>query len=79
MSYGTVRTFKTKAALKRQVEELGADNVGVFGTSMFGNETASTVADLAGTSAVIVGPNVYSKRTWYANVKVKRDGTIYVA
>lgn len=79
MSYGTDRTFKTKAELRRRVEEVGAENVGVFGTSLFGNETATTVAELADTSAVIVGPDVYSKRSWYANVKTKKDGTIVVA
>lgn len=78
MSYG-VSGYKTKKALKEAVAEKGAENVGVFGTSMFGNENASTVAELAGTSAVIVGPDVYNKRDWYANVKVKKDGTIYVA
>jgi len=79
MSYGTDTTYKTKAALRRAVEEQGAENVGVFGTSMFGNEEAVNVAELAGTNAVIVGPDVYTRRNWYANVKVKRDGTIYIA
>lgn len=78
MSYGTIG-YKTKKALKDAVAEKGAENVGVFGTSMFGDENASTVADLAGTHAVIVGPDVYNKRIWYANVKIKKDGTIYVA
>jgi predicted esterase YcpF (UPF0227 family) len=78
MSYGTNRTFKTKAELRRRVAEVGAENVGVFGTSLFGNETAETVADLAGTSAVIVGPDVYNRRNWYANVVRKSDGTITI-
>lgn len=78
MSYGTDRTFKSKKALRDAVAAEGADNVGVFGTSLFGNETASTVADLAGTSAVIVGPDVYNRRTWYANVARKADGTIVI-
>lgn len=78
MSYG-VSGFPTKKSLKDTVAEVGAENVSVFGTSLFGNEDASSVADLAGTSAVIVGPDVYSKRDWYASVKVKKDGTIYIA
>lgn len=78
MSYGTDRRFKTKKALKEAVTAEGAENVGVFGTSLFGNETAASVADLAGTSAVIVGPDVYTQRNWYANVKRKKDGTIVV-
>jgi len=78
MSYGTDRTFKTKSALKLAVDLEGAENVGVFGTSIFGDERANTVADLAGTSAVIVGPDVYRTRNWYANVVTKRDGTITI-
>jgi predicted esterase YcpF (UPF0227 family) len=69
MSYGTFTKFKTKAELRRKVEEVGADKVAVFGTSMFGDENATTVAELADTSAVIVGPDVYNRRNWYANVK----------
>lgn len=79
MSYGTDRTFKTKKALREAVAAEGANRVGVFGTSVFGNEVANTVADLANNpAAVIVGPDVYSKRSWYARVKVKTDGTIVI-
>lgn len=77
MSYG-VTGFKSKAALKARVAEVGAENVNVFGTSFFGNETATTVAELAGTSEVIVGPDVYNDRRWYANVKRGKDGVIKV-
>jgi hypothetical protein len=79
MSYGTDKRYASKKALREDVEARGADRVGVFGTSIFGNETATTVAELAGTFEVIVGPDVYTDRRWYANVKVKKDGTIYVA
>ncbi len=65
MSYGTVRPFKTKKALREAVEAEGADKVSVFGTSVFGNETALTVAGLRPTD-IIVGPDVYHKRSWYA-------------
>jgi hypothetical protein len=79
MSYG-VRGFKSKKDLKDAVAERGAENVAVFGTSMFGDENGATVADLADNlRAVIVGPDVYNDRKWYANVKTKRDGTIYIA
>lgn len=75
MSYGTDRGHKTKKALKDDIAKRGADAVGVFGTSLFGNETANTVAELKD-SDVVVGPNVYSDRKWYANGrelrKVKR-------
>lgn len=81
MSYGTDRTFKTKKALRDAVESEGADNVGIFGTSLFGNESASTVAELAdteGARGVIVGPDVYNKRSWYANAIRKADGTVVI-
>ena len=78
MSYG-VSGYKTKKALKEAVAEKGAENIQVFGTSLFGNENATTVAELAQfPSAVIVGPDVYNKRDWYANVATKKDGTIYI-
>lgn len=70
MSYG-VDGFKTKKALREAVEGLGADEVAVYGTSMFGNETAQTVAELRPTD-VIVGPDVYNKRSWYATFDGKR-------
>lgn len=73
MSFGTVETFKTKAALRRAVEERGAENVMVHDTSAFNGAGVVSVASLAGTSAAIVGPDVYNKRDWYANVKVKID------
>lgn len=65
MSYG-VRGFATKKALREAVVEHGAENIGVFGTSIFGNENASTVAELW-PDDVIVGPDVYVRRKWYAN------------
>lgn len=80
MSYGTDRPFKSKKALREAVEAEGADKVGVFGTSMFGNETASTVEELADLddAAVIVGPDVYNKRDWYANAYRGRDGKVRI-
>jgi hypothetical protein len=80
MSYGTNRTFKSKEALREAVEAEGADNVTVFGTSIFGNETATTVEELAdlGGSDVIVGPDVYNKRDWYANAVRGRDGKVKI-
>jgi hypothetical protein len=80
MSYGTTAKFKSKKALKEAVEARGAENVGIFGTSIFGNETASNVAELADqdASAVIVGPDVYSDRRWYANAVRGKDGKVKV-
>lgn len=80
MSYGTDRSFKTKKALREAVEAEGADKVGVFGTSMFGNENATTVEELADESSteVIVGPDVYSDRRWYANAVRGKDGKVRI-
>lgn len=79
MSYGTTERFASKRALKEAVDTRGADNVTVADTSALDNKGTVTVASLAGTSAVIVGPDVYRDRRWYANVKVKKDGSITVA
>lgn len=76
MSYGTWRTFKSKKALREAVE--AGEDPGVFGTSVFGNEQAERCSELADTSAVIVGPNVYNDRRWYATIARKRDGSLTV-
>lgn len=79
MSYGTVETFKSKKALKERVAEVGAENVGVFGTSMFGDENATTVEELANFRGhVIVGPDVYTKRNWYATAYRKNNGDVVI-
>lgn len=78
MSYGTRERFPTKKALREAVEQRGAGNIKVFGTSGYGNELGTTVADLAGTTAVIVGPDVNNDRRWYANVKLGRDGFVKI-
>lgn len=81
MSYGTQARFASKKALKEAIAEQGADKIGIYGTSMFGNETARTIADLAqagDTAAVIVGPDVERDRRWYANVITKKDGTVTI-
>lgn len=77
MSYGTDRKHASKAALRRDVAERGADRVGVFGTSAFGNEPAANVAELPN-GAQIVGPDPYTRRTWYATIVRKADGTITI-
>ena len=76
MSYGTTRKFTSKKALKDAVA--AGEEVAVFDTSAFDNKGTVPVSSLAGTSAVIVGPDVYSDRRWYANVKIK-NGKIIIA
>lgn len=78
MSFGTSETFKSKTALANAVKERGAENVIIFDTAITGGRGTVTVKDLAGTHEVICGPNVYTERKWYANVGVKRDGTIFI-
>jgi hypothetical protein len=78
MSYGTTERFASKKALREAVAARGADNVTVTDTSIFDNKGTVTVASLAGTSAVIVGPDVHRDRRWYANAKVKKDGSITI-
>lgn len=70
MSFGTSGTFKSKKAFAEHVKATGADAVVVFDTTMQPhNRGTVSVASLADSSAVIVGPDVYTDRRWYANVK----------
>lgn len=78
MSFGASEGFKTKAALKAAVAERGADAVMVFDTSGFGNRGTVPVSELRLGVDVIVGPDVYRDRRWYANVGKKADGTLYI-
>lgn len=70
MSFGLVDagTIKTKKALKEAVKERGADNVMVFDTSGFSNRGTIPLSTL-GSADVIVGPDVMTKRTWFANFR----------
>lgn len=72
MSFGVVGQPRTKKALKEMVKELGADKVFVFDTSAFSNRGTIPVSALR-SADVIVGPDVMTKRTWYANF---RDGKV---
>lgn len=69
-SFGLVEkaTIKTKKALKAAVSEQGAENVQVYDTSAFGNRGTIPVSQLA-SADVIVGPDVETKRAWYANFR----------
>lgn len=77
MSYGTHRPFKTKKELREAVRDEGPEAVTVFGTSVFENENALNVGELK-ESDVIVGPNVFSDRRWYANAVRGRDGKVRI-
>lgn len=79
MSYGTTERFASKKALREAVAARGAANVGVFGTSAFGNENATTVEQLINErGAVIVGPDVERDRRWYANVKLVKGNKVVI-
>lgn len=69
MSFGTQETFKSKKALKDYVAANGADSVLIFDTSAFDNKGTIKLSEIVDTSASIVGPDVYKKRSWFAQVK----------
>lgn len=78
-NYGTVGTFATKAALRRAVAKNGAENVMARDTSVSDNKGTVTIASLADTTSVIVGPDPYTRRDWYAQVKTaKKSGEIKI-
>lgn len=80
MSYGTdpMRIFASKAALKRAVENEGAEMIMVRNTSFHDDCTPVTLASLVDTPAVIVGPLVETQRKWYANVRKNKSGKIII-
>lgn len=65
------RNFPTKKALKEAVAN--GDEVTFMDTSAFGNRGVVAAADLR-PGDVVVGPDPYSRRDWYANVKQTRNG-----
>lgn len=75
MSHATEGKFASKKAFAAHVAANGADNVYVLDTSAFVKpaDRRVSVASLAGSTAVIVGPDAHNDRRWYANVKVKTD------
>lgn len=76
-NYATEGTFASKKAFAEHVAAKGADKVFVKDTSFFNNKGRVSVASLADTSAMIIGPNAFNDRRWYANVKTnKRAGTV---
>jgi hypothetical protein len=76
MSYGVAGP---KVPSKKALRELvAAGDVLVFDTSAFSNRGTVSIAELADTSAVIVGPDVYTDRRWYANVKRDKSGNIKI-
>jgi hypothetical protein len=69
--------FASKKALREAVASLGAANVFVTDTSGFDNRGRVAVSDLR-PSDVIVGPDAYQDRRWYANAKTGKDGVVKI-
>lgn len=84
MSFGLIKKheIKTKKALKEAVASQGAETIMVEDTSMFeDNLKIVSLVELyakRGSVAVIVGPDVYNDRKWYANIDRKKDGTYFI-
>lgn len=83
MSFGLVEaaTIKSKKALREALADRGADDIRVFDTSAFDSVGTVTLAELyalRGSVAVIVGPDVWQRRSWYANIDRKSDGTYII-
>jgi hypothetical protein len=69
----------TKAALKRLLKE-SPKSVRLYGTSNMGPQFNGTADELPdGTDFIVVGPDPYSKRDWYANVHKGRNGQLVCA
>lgn len=70
--------FASKKALREHVVFAGAENVFVTDTSAFNNRGSIPISELT-SSDVIVGPDAYTDRRWYANAKRNaKTGTIAI-
>ena len=70
-NYGALFDGRHKPATKKALRELvkeSPERVTFYDTSAFNNKGEVGVADLSPID-VIVGPDPYTKRNWYANVK----------
>lgn len=65
------RNFATKSALRKAVQ--AGEEVTFSDTTAFGGRGTVSAKDL-NPSDVIVGPNPYEKRDWYANIKQTKNG-----
>lgn len=66
---------------KKEVKELVAqnpDHVVLEATSVFGNEYDGPVSEAPAGTYYFVGPNPYTKRTFYGSLTVRPDGKVTV-
>jgi len=62
----------TKAAARRAIED-NSHAVYIEATSIFGNEYDGPVDEAPDGEYYLVGPDPYTKRTWYGTLTVKGD------
>jgi hypothetical protein len=71
--------FRTKKALKDAIKATPA-KVYLYATSNMGPQFNGLVTELPdGVTFLVVGPDPYSRRDWYANVKRSRRGGFTVS
>lgn len=69
MDYRTGETFKSKAAMKRAIAE-APQYVKLMSVSSLGGSFHGSPNELTeGTTLVVVGPDPYTDRKWYGNIK----------
>jgi hypothetical protein len=72
-------TFKTKKALKDAVKAKPA-NVYLYATSNMGPKFNGLVSELPdGVTFLVIGPDPYNSRDWYANIKRSARGGFTVS
>lgn len=78
-SFGMEKRFESKAALQREVDRIGAENIYIVDVSAFNNKGTVTLASIADTVESICGPDVYTDRRWFGQVKkAKKSGKIKI-
>tara|TARA_Y100000310_G_scaffold288873_1_gene314914 strand:+ start:923 stop:1165 length:243 start_codon:yes stop_codon:yes gene_type:complete len=70
------KRIPTKKALKEMVK--GGGEVVLEATSIFGNEYDGLVSKAPTGSYVVVVPDPYRSRKWYAKITVNGNGTVTV-
>jgi len=71
MSQGVYEKFKSKKAFREAVAN--KKDATIQATSLFGDEYDGSIYDAPDSNFVIVGPDVYNNRKWYASVTKKGD------
>lgn len=73
------RRCKTKKALKEEIAKHGPHRVVLEATSAFGDEFDGQLGEAPNGTYSVVGPDPYTKRSWYATIVVATGSRVRVS